>query len=226
MGNRLSRWVLPLLPLALAACAPGAAEYTKSEAPAQLKVDRAVYQVQLAFARNSYRLAPGETERLHHMVRSGAIRSDDRIIIAAAGGPHLAEERARAVSQELLRLGIISDTQLLTSVPPNHALLIIGRYLVTLPACPNWSKKPASDFTNEWSSNYGCADAVNLGLMVARPGDLVAGEPLAQADGAPAAAAVERYLADKVTLPPEVGGATPIVGAPSTALAPTTAASQ
>jgi pilus assembly protein CpaD len=223
MRIRLSRWALPLLPLALAACAPGAAEYTKSEAPAQLKVDRAVYQVQLAFARGSYRLGPGETERLHHLVRSGAMRPDDRVIVAAAGGPHLAEERALAISQELLRFGIVSETRLLTSVPADHALLIVGRYMVTLPACPNWSEKPSSDWTNEWSSNYGCADAVNLGLMVASPADLVAGEPLANADGTPAVSSVERYLTDKVVLPAEVGAA-PLTSGPGATPAPTASA--
>lgn len=215
MGTRLFPVALPLL-FAMAACAPGAAEYTKTEAPTQLRIDRAVSQIQLAFARGSYRLAPGESARLHHLIRSGAIGPDDRVVIAPAGGPHLAEERALAVSRELLRFGIVSDTRLLTTVPPDHAIVIVGRYMVTLPACPNWSEKPASDFSNERTSNFACADATNLGLMVARPADLVAGETLAPADATPAVNAVDRYLTDKVTLPAEVGGAAPLTaGAPS-----------
>jgi len=210
---------LGLLPLAVAACAPLAAEYTKSEAPAQLKVDRAVTQVQLAFVRNSAQLAPRESGRLDQLVRSGAIAKTDRVVIAAAGGPHLADERALAISQELLRFGIVSETKILSTVPANHALLIVGRYLVTLPACPNWSQKPASDFTNERTSNFGCADADNLGLMVARPADLVAGEPLAPADATPAINAVDRYLTDKVMLPAQVGGATALGTSPSQTLA-------
>ena len=63
---------------------------------------------------------------------------------------------------------------------------------------------PGSDFTNQTSSNFGCSDAVNLGLMVASPADLTEGRPLGPADGKPAAAAVARYLDDKVTpLPTE-----------------------
>jgi pilus assembly protein CpaD len=215
MISRLFPLTLPLL-LAVAAChGPGAAEYTKREAPAQLHVDRAVSQLQFAFARGSTRLAPGESERLHHLVRSGAIRADDRVVIAPAGGPHLAEERALTISRELLRFGIVADTRLLTAVPADHALVIVGRYMVTLPACPNWSEQPSSDFSNERSSNFGCADATNLGLMVASPADLVSGEPLAAADATPAISAVDRYLTDKVTLPAEVGGAAALTTAPS-----------
>ena len=76
---------------------------------------------------------------------------------------------------------------------------MVGRYTVTLPPCPNWSMNPGRDFTNQPSSNFGCAAAINLGLQVANPGDLVHGRPLAAADGKPAASAVARYLDDKVT---------------------------
>ena len=60
MPSRLSPLLpLPLL-LALAAChGPGAAEYTKREAPTQIHVDRAVSQLQVAFARGSSRLEIG-----------------------------------------------------------------------------------------------------------------------------------------------------------------------
>jgi pilus assembly protein CpaD len=214
---------LPLL-LGLAACAPGAAEYTKSEAPAQLKVDRAVTQIRLAFAPGSSRLAWGEAGRLQRLARSGAIRKGDRVVVAAAGAPLLAERRALAVSQELLRFGIAADTRLLANVPPNHALVIVGRYMVTLPACPNWSQQPYSDFTNQRSSNFGCADATNLGLMVARPADLVAGETLAPADAMPAVSAVDRYLTDKVVLPVEVAGAGALTSGPSASPGPATGA--
>jgi type IV pilus biogenesis protein CpaD/CtpE len=84
--------------------------------------------------------------------------------------------------------------------------------------------RPASDFTNAPSSNFGCATAVNLGLMVASPGDLAAGRSLEPADGKPAASAVARYLDDKVPpLPAEanlgpIQGAAP--GAPPGAAAP------
>jgi type IV pilus biogenesis protein CpaD/CtpE len=123
--------------LALAACRPGAAEYTEAEAPKLLRIDRAA-----------------------------------------------------------------------------------GRYMVTLPDCPNWSQYPASDFTNAKSSNFGCATASNLGLMVANPADLVAGRELAHADGTPAVSAVTRYLTDKVKLPETSSGAGALTAPSSSGGAP------
>jgi pilus assembly protein CpaD len=223
MRTRLYPLALPIV-LALAACVPGAADYTKAEAPTGLQVASAENQVVLRFARGSRLLAPGESARLHRLVRAGAIRASDRVTIAAAGGPHLAGLRAETIARDLLRFGIVADSQLLVGVPPDHALIMVGRYLVSLPKCPNWSEKPYSDFTNELSSNFGCATATDLGLMVASPADLASGRALEDADAYPAVSAVDRYLTDKVTLPAEVGGATALAaGAPATPLAPAAA---
>jgi pilus assembly protein CpaD len=192
------------LALTLAACAPGAAEYTKSEAPNRLQVDSATSQLAFAFAPGSARLGAGEAAHLDRLVASGAIRPADRVAIAASGVPTLADARVAAISSRLLRWGIVADTRSIAAVPPNRAIVMVGRYAVTLPPCPNWSMPRANDFTNAPPSNFGCATAVNLGLMVAHPADLAGGEALAPADGKPAAAAVDRYLDDQVQLPPLV----------------------
>ena len=201
--------------LALAACAPGAAEYTKSEAPNRLQVDGAASQLAIAFAPGSARLAAGEAARLDRLVANGGIQRADRVAIAASGPPALADARVAAISSRLLRWGIAADARPIAAVPTNRAVVMVGRYAVTLPPCPNWSMPRANDFTNEPPSNFGCATAVNLGLMVASPGDLAQGRSLAAADGKPAAAAVDRYLNDKVVLPEEVTLG-PIAASPST----------
>lgn len=202
--------------VALAACQPGAAEYTKTEAPTDLRVDNATTQVSLAFPRGSWRLPPRELARLDGLVRSGAIRPDDHVTISMGAAPALAGSRQVAIADELLRFGIVADAGLLAGVPPDHAIITVGRYLVTLPNCPNWSQKPFSDWTNETSSNYGCADQTNLALQVASPADLVSGRTLGPADAGPAVRAVDRYLTDRVTLPVPVAGATALAAAPAT----------
>ena len=198
MKIRLYPIAVPLL-LGLAACVT---EYSKSEAPAALQVDGAESRVEIAFAGGSDRLAPGEARRLDGLVLAGNIRPADRVAIAAAGPPGLAERRAAAISSELLRYGIVASTLALDTVPANRAIVSVGRYTVTLPACPNWSQSLSYEFTNAFSSNYGCANTTNLGLMVASPADLVSGRTLAPADGQPAVAAVERYMNDRVKQPP------------------------
>ncbi|HEV2300871.1 MAG TPA: CpaD family pilus assembly lipoprotein [Stellaceae bacterium] len=200
MNIRLYRAAIPLL-LALAACRPGVAEYTKSEAPTALKLDSAGSQFAVRFIAGTDRLAPGESARLRQLALDGHLRPTDRIEIAAAGGPDLAAAREAALSRELLRYDIVADVHPLFAVAANHATVIVVRHLVTLPACPNWSQQPYADFTNQPSSNFGCATAIDLGLMAASPSDLVSGRPVGPALGPPAVIAVQRYLADKVELP-------------------------
>ena len=100
----------------------------------------------------------------------------------------------------LLPYGIVPSPALALPAPRRTAVIRRERYVVTLPPCPDWSKPAAGagDFTNTASSNFGCANAVNLGLMVAKPADLAEAAPLGPAAGQPAAAAVQRYLNDKV----------------------------
>ncbi len=198
MKFRLFSLVVPLA-LGLAACAT---EYSKSEAPDQLRVDGAESRRELAFAAGSAYLPPGEARKINQWVLAGSIRPADRVQIAAGGPPGLAERRAAAISSELLRYGIVATALPADIVPANRAIVSIGRYAVTLPDCPNWSQSPTYAFSNALTSNYGCANATNLGLMVASPADLVSGRPFMGIDGMPAASAVQRYLTDKVKQPP------------------------
>jgi pilus assembly protein CpaD len=198
MKNYLRLVVLPLT-LGLAACA---AEYSKSEAPNTLGVDGAESRRELAFASGSAHLTPSELRKIDGWVLSGTIRPADRVAVAAAGPPGLAAQRAAAISGELLRYGIVTQTLALDAVPANRAVVSVGRYAVTLPTCPNWSESLSYDFTNAFTSNYGCANATNLGLMVASPADLASGRPFSGADAQPATAAVQRYLTDRVKPPP------------------------
>jgi pilus assembly protein CpaD len=107
-----------------------------------------------------------------------------------------------AISRELLTYGIVAEPSPLDTPRRDHAILGIGRYTVTLPPCPNWSSPPSAEYTNAHASNWGCAAATNLGLMVASPADLVGGRTLAPADAVITSNAVKLYLADKVKTPP------------------------
>jgi pilus assembly protein CpaD len=200
MKIRLCLVALPLL-LGLGACV---AEYSKSEAPNELQVDGAETRRELAFPAGSAYLPPHELRKMDQWVLSGSIRPADRVQIAAAGPPGLAERRVAAVSSELLRYGIVATTLPVDIVPANRAVVSIGRYAVTLPTCPNWSQSLRYEFTNAFTSNYGCANATNLGLMVASPADLASGRPFTGIDGQPAVSAVQRYLTDRVKPPPAI----------------------
>ena len=193
MTNPIRLLAIPLL-LALAACQPGAAEYSEVEAPKALVLDNVGTHLTLAFPPGSAELSPRERARLDALVAAGRIIPSDRIKVALAGPPGLQAERFTAIQRELLRFGLVPEPSPLPGTARDQALLVIGRYLVTLPPCPNWSERPYADFANASNSNFGCANATNLGLMVAQPSDLIAGRPLGLASGRVARTAVEAAL--------------------------------
>ena len=198
MKMRFYSVLLPLL-LGLAGCT---AEYSKSEAPTDLRGDGAETRREIAFAAGSATLAPSDIRKINDWVLSGGVRPADRVVIAAGGPPALAQARTAAISRALLRWGIVATAAPFTDVAANRAVVNVGRYAVTLPDCPNWSESLSVDFSNALSSYYGCDDATNLGLMVASPSDLVSGRQLTGIDAVPAIGAVDLYLADKVKTPP------------------------
>jgi pilus assembly protein CpaD len=219
-----------LLVLALAlfvgACAP-ATTYTDAEAPKRLKLDSATTQVELHFAPGTASLSPADAAHLRQLAATGGIGPSDRVTVAAAGPPHLAEERVGSVSTLLLHYGVVAIAEPV-DVPPNRAVVEVTRTLVTLPPCPNWSKTSGMDYGNQPSSNFGCATATNLGMMIANPTDLASGLPVGASDGHPASAAVNRYVNDKVELPSAntalpvaAAGASPTSGGNANASSPT-----
>jgi pilus assembly protein CpaD len=198
-----SRIIALALVLGLSACVPPALDYTESEWPKNLRLDPAPAALAVAFAPDSSRILPGDLARLRAIAAGGGIVPSDRVVVAVAGPPSLASARFDAVAASLLPWGIVPSPAPGLGAPPHAAVIRRERYLVTLPPCPNWSKPAAGagDFTNTASSNFGCAAAVNLGLMAAQPADLAAPRQLGLTAGQPAAAAVGRYLGDKVVLP-------------------------
>ena len=70
--------------------------------------------------------------------------------------------------------------------------------VLTVPGCPDWTKPTRVNYSNSVHSNFGCADAINLGAMIANPADLWAGRDPGAADGV-AAAAIQRYRNGKTT---------------------------
>jgi pilus assembly protein CpaD len=212
MKRRFTAIALPLL-LAVVACRPGVSEYSGAETPKAVTIDRAESQVPVGFAPGSARLLPRDAARLRQLALAGQIRPTDLVTVSVGGESLLARARSTAVARELLSYGIVATARPLASVPPNRAVVAVGRYMVTLPPCPNWSAPPAADFTNQLSSNFGCATGTNLALMAANPADLVAGRPLGPAIGVPGEGAVQRYLTGTENIPKQFDGAGATPGA-------------
>jgi pilus assembly protein CpaD len=196
MTNRFLTTLCLGLGLALAGCTPPISEWSDAQAPKKLHIDYVRLEHSAAFAPGSADLADGETKELAAFLEQSQVSAQDHLYLQAAVDDSLVAQRIASLTRQLAPRGV-GATMLPPSakdVPADHMLLVLERYVVTPPNCPDWTK-PAygSTHSNTMPSNYGCADTTNLGLMVADPRDLVIGRTLGPTEGNPATAAILRY---------------------------------
>ncbi len=79
------------------------------------------------------------------------------------------------------------------------------RYVAIPPSCPDWSGSSNSGINNAPSSNFGCATARNLSLMVAHPRDLIQGRTLEPAQAVRFHKSLESYRQGETQQVEEVG---------------------
>ncbi len=209
--------------IALAACTPGTTEmnaatgWLEASSPKVLEVDRAQYRHTVFFQTDRDNLVGAEQDRLIAFLR--AVRPTDRDSIRVEGHADerasdlynldLASRRMEAVGLFLKDHGIerldLQASAFGEQAPAaegnnerawkknRRVEIVLERYLVTPPACPDWSRRTGVDFANRPHTNFGCATQTNLGLMIANPRDLVRGRTLGPADGVHQAEGVVRY---------------------------------
>ncbi len=165
------------------------------------------HQVRFAGLRED--LDAAEAQRLRaFLARAGSSYGGDDVfvvVIAADSDPSgkraaLAARRAAAVKAFLAREGVAASVvQIAPEAGRRDDLVAVSvrRYLAVLPACPDWSGVPGVNFNNQPASNWSCATAVNFGMMLANPGDLVRGRDPGYADGERAARSVRAYREGK-----------------------------
>ncbi|WP_169816597.1 CpaD family pilus assembly lipoprotein [Rhodovibrio salinarum] len=164
----------------------------------KLGVERTLYRHDVAFPGDTSDLSAGERAALDRFLRdSGADRQATVVVAAAPTSGDIAERRRQQVVRLLRQRGFApraSDPLLDTAGPGDGDVLVrIARYHVVLPDCPDYSRTRISDNSNLPSSNFGCADRRNLGLMVANPRDLLRGREMGPVSGARTAIPVRDY---------------------------------
>ena len=176
------------------------------------RADLVQYSHDVAFSAGETRLTNGQRLRLDVFLARLEAGYGDRFYVVAGRGrkgapkqaaARLAERRRLAVMAflELRKLRVLSlRTEFGIDAPVGEAVkVIVRRYVVTLPGCPDWTGRPGVTYDNAISSNFGCATATNLGLMVADPGDIVAGRHPGLMDGEFVARSIERYRRGETT---------------------------
>ena len=168
--------------------------------------ERLQYGHEVQFAPGEARLDAAERRRLDAFLARADVGYRDAVHVEAAlpgevrgatEDRRLAERREATVAAHLALKKVRTQPLLgdfgLKAPAPDAVQVVVRRYVVTLPGCPDWTDRPGWTFENTVYGNWGCATATNLGLMVADPGDLVAGRPMAPVDGEYAVMAIERY---------------------------------
>jgi len=183
------------LAAATGACvSSGSWHESNTEKRNEVELVRLTHMVQ--FEAGGATLSEAQARNLAHFLKDARVGYRDEIWIDAGDSP-LAAERRRVLARRLESRGLsVADAPLAYGAAPgaNAARLVVGRYVVTPPECPDW-RKPADlrDYTNTPSSNLGCATVTNLGLMVADPHDLIEGRDYGGPDTEQASTAVETF---------------------------------
>lgn len=212
-----------LVAITLAACTPGSTEmnpalgWLEAGSPKKLEVDRAEYRHSVYFSTDQDDIGGGEQDRLIAFLHAVQPQGSDSIRVEGHADERatdlynldLAARRMQTVKHFLnengldqLHLQASSFGERAPADPGSNERawqknrrvdIVLERYLVTPPACPDWSRQSGVDYANKPHSNFGCATETNLGLMIADPRDLVRGRKLGPADGVHQAEGIVRY---------------------------------
>lgn len=203
----------------LSGCTPEVARWSPAEAPQQNQVNFTTMAHPVRFVSNATEPTGSEAKALSDFLNGVDVGYGDQVTIDAgpatgnAAADALAAKRMDAVTSMLRKLRIRAQAAARPSVDgaltQNTVVVTVGRYVVIGPNCPDRSKPEGDDFSNTVQSNYGCATATNLGLMVANPRDLLSGTPAGPADADFAARGVQQYRAGEIskTIKSELNGA-------------------
>lgn len=161
----------------------------------------------VAFATANGSVTETEREALAIFLRRNDVAPGGRITLSAAlpsgNDATVLGSRLSAVRAELAALGYGSatlppGTSAGAALPPD-SIVVTARVLAmgAIP-CPGYNEPIQLDLEHRPILSPGCANAVNLGLMVANPQDLLGQQTLAPADGMAVIPHIERYRADEV----------------------------
>lgn len=186
----------------LSACSSGHTEWTGAQTMKRNTVElvHLTHDVKLGQGDS---LSESEQKNLVTFLNGIGFGYGDELAIDPGDSPG-AESRWNAVASFLEKVGVtVSQSTAIygTALEPGGARIVVGRYNVTPPRCPDWSKRAEQDFQNTPSSNLGCATATNIGMMVANPGDLLRGRGSLSPDTDFATRAVRLYRAGQAKEP-------------------------
>lgn len=201
-----------LLPVVLAACAAererqiAFSSWKQADPAPRAQVAQVPVNHEVRFAPADLQISDIEREALYLFLARTGVRPGDQVrlsvAVPTAADATRAGNRLASVRAELIRQGI--QPTILASgssgpAPGPDRVLVTATTLAVLPIdCPGYNAPIQFDYEHRPLLNPGCANAINLGLMVANPADLAQGQPMSPGDAEFGATAVQRYRAGAV----------------------------
>ena len=197
--------VVLLVVLVAAACVAACAQspvVQQATVDARFDPVRADTMVAVNFAPGSSGLDAGQVNELRTMVAVGRRAQRDEFVVVSdgSGGP-VQRLRAERVSQSLSEAGarwVGTSVEPAMAMGPNAIVIVRSEYLHGLNNCPTYNPATIANPNEALMPGFGCANAYNMGQMLARPRDAAVGRPAGPADATVNAAAIARYREGKV----------------------------
>ena len=169
--------------IALSGCLPAAANYTGASVVKRNQVELVRLTHTVRFD-GTDTIDAIEAADLRAFVERHELGYGDSLALDMGQG--VTADHREAVADQLRYYGLpLSEAVPVAGAVPEagHAVLVVDRYIVAVPPCPNFGQETRRNYANAESISYGCADTTNLGHMVANPRDLIEGQ-----DGGPSTA--------------------------------------
>jgi len=174
------------------------ANWQQGDAVIETQVEPITLVHVMSFAPGESRLTDDELGRLREFLQTSGVHNGGRIEVdgpRVSGGyfDPLTQSRLEEIRAQLSDLGLRSQIPArpitLLAKPDDGIAVTVTRAMVIPPDCSAPQPAPRTRPSYSWS----CADAANLGTMVADPVDLVRGQTPSPADAEAMAKSIERY---------------------------------
>lgn len=199
-----------ILAILAAGAAAALAACTQNPVAQQADVDtrfdpvRSDSMLAVNFAPGARGLDSGQVAELSRVVAVGRrARRDEFVVVSDGSGGPMQQARAQQVAQTLSRAGaqwVSASVEPAMATGPNTVVVVRSEYLLANNRCPDFVPATIGNPNEGAMPGYGCADAYNMGQMLARPRDAAIGRSPGPADGTVNAMAIARYREGKVPM--------------------------
>lgn len=183
-----------LAAVALAGCADPVAQ--QAVADARYTPERADSMTAFDFAPGSARLDPSQESQVRALVADRHGQRDEFVVVTDGSGGPIQQSRAVHVAGRLSQAGarwVTASVEPSMTRGPDQVVVVRSQYRIGARNCPSYTPSTMWNPNESDMAGFGCADAYNMGQMLARPRDAAVGRSPGPADGQVNADAVQRY---------------------------------